>query len=98
MDQRNIRKIADHLARRPIGRIVTVVPVSDHDYIISIEDRRDGREHGDRQRLRAVARVVRAGPTASTHQRPSVTAVARSTQTRTSMANSSNCVSPARRN
>lgn len=41
----SIRKIADHLARRPIGRIVTVVPAGDDDYIISIEDRRDGREH-----------------------------------------------------
>ena len=45
MDQASIRKIADHLARRPIGRIVTVVPTSADDYIIAIEDRRDGREH-----------------------------------------------------
>ena len=45
MNQRSIRRIADHLARRPIGRIVTVVPTGDDDYVISVEDRRDGREH-----------------------------------------------------
>ena len=45
MDQASISRIADHLAHRPIGRIVTVVPTRDDDYIISIEDRRDGREH-----------------------------------------------------
>ena len=44
MKQRSIRRIADHLARRPIGRIVTVVPLAGDHYVISIEDRRDGRE------------------------------------------------------
>lgn len=43
--QRSIQAIADYLARRPIGRIVTVLPVAKDDYVISIEDRRDGREH-----------------------------------------------------
>ena len=45
MKQRSIRIIADYLAHRPIGRIVTVIPVDHDDYLVSIEDRRDGREH-----------------------------------------------------
>lgn len=45
MKQRSIYIIADYLAHRPIGRIVTVLPVGDDDYLVSIEDRRDGREH-----------------------------------------------------
>lgn len=45
MNQRSITAIAGFLARRPIGRIVSVLPLSADDYIVSIEDRRDGREH-----------------------------------------------------
>ena len=45
MKQRSIRIIADYLAHRPIGRIVTALPVGDDDYLVAIEDRRDGREH-----------------------------------------------------
>ena len=45
MKQRSIAIIADYLTHRPIGRIVTVLPVGDDDYLVSIEDRRDGREH-----------------------------------------------------
>jgi hypothetical protein len=45
LKQRSIRIIADYLAHRPIGRIVTALPVGDDDYLVSIEDRRDGREH-----------------------------------------------------
>lgn len=45
MKERSIRIIADYLAHRPIGRIVSVLPVGDDDYLASIEDRRDGREH-----------------------------------------------------
>lgn len=45
MKQRSIQALADYLAQRPIGRIVSVRPNSDDDYIVSIEDRRDGREH-----------------------------------------------------
>jgi hypothetical protein len=45
MNQRSITAIAGFLARRPIGRIVSVLPLSDGGYVVSIEDRRDGREH-----------------------------------------------------
>lgn len=45
MKQRSIRVLADYLVNRPIGRIVAVRPVADDDYIVSIEDRRYGREH-----------------------------------------------------
>lgn len=45
MKERSIQAIADHLAHRPIGRIVTVVPAGADDYVVSIEDRRHRREH-----------------------------------------------------
>lgn len=45
MKQRSIRIIADYLAHRPIGRIVTVLPVGQGNYLVAVEDRRDGREH-----------------------------------------------------
>jgi hypothetical protein len=43
--QRSIRIIAEFLARRPIARIVSVRPLGDDHYSVSLEDRRDGREH-----------------------------------------------------
>ena len=43
MNQRGVRVIATYLATRPLGRIVRVRKVSDHDYIAAIEDVRDGR-------------------------------------------------------
>lgn len=45
MNQRSVVTIAEFLVRRPIGRIVSVLPQGKDDYVISIEDRRDGREH-----------------------------------------------------
>lgn len=45
MNQRSITAIADYLAQRPIGRIISVLPLTHDDYVVSIEDRRDGREH-----------------------------------------------------
>ena len=45
MKQRGIQAIADYLTHRPIRRIVSVRPVADDDYVVSIEDRCDGREH-----------------------------------------------------
>jgi hypothetical protein len=45
LKERGIRIIADYLAHRPIGRICSVLPVADDDHVVSIEDRRDGREH-----------------------------------------------------
>jgi len=45
MNQRSITAIAELLTRRAIGRIVSVLPLLAGDYVVSIEDRRDGREH-----------------------------------------------------
>ena len=43
MNQRGVGLIATYLEERPLGRIVQVRPVGDDDYIVAVEDRRDGR-------------------------------------------------------
>lgn len=43
MNQRGVSLIATYLAQRPLGRIVQVRNVGQDDYIVAIEDRRDGR-------------------------------------------------------
>ena len=43
MNQRGVTLIATYLEKRPLGRIVQVRNVGENDYIIAIEDLRDGR-------------------------------------------------------
>lgn len=43
MKQRTVTIIAIYLSKRPIGRLVRVRKVGDDDYLIAIEDVRDGR-------------------------------------------------------
>jgi hypothetical protein len=43
MNQRGVTLIATYLAKRPLGRIVQVRNVGDDDYLVAVEDRRDGR-------------------------------------------------------
>ncbi len=43
MNQRGVGLIASYLSKRPLGRIVQVRPVGGDDYIVAVEDRRDGR-------------------------------------------------------
>jgi hypothetical protein len=43
MNQRGVTLIATYLSKRPLGRIVQVRPVGDDDYIVAVDDRRDGR-------------------------------------------------------
>lgn len=43
MKQRTVTVIATYLSKRPLGRIVQVRNVGDDDYIVAIEDLRDGR-------------------------------------------------------
>ncbi|MDQ3986862.1 MAG: hypothetical protein M3280_10265 [Actinomycetota bacterium] len=43
MNQRGVRIIATYLDKRPLGRIVQVRKVGDDDYIVAIDDVRDGR-------------------------------------------------------
>jgi hypothetical protein len=43
MNQRGFTRIATYLSKRPLGRIVQVRNVGDDDFIVAIEDRRDGR-------------------------------------------------------
>ncbi len=43
MKQRTVTIIATYLASRPIGRLVRVRNAGDDDYLIAIEDVRDGR-------------------------------------------------------
>lgn len=45
MNQRGVTILATYLESRPLGRIVRVRPVCDDDYIVGIEDLRDGRTH-----------------------------------------------------
>ena len=57
MNQRGVALVADYLSQRPKGRIVRVVPASggtrfsvisspgEPDYLVAIEDVRDGRTH-----------------------------------------------------
>jgi hypothetical protein len=43
MNQRGVTIIAAYLAKRPLGRLVRVRKVGHDDFMIAIEDRRDGR-------------------------------------------------------
>lgn len=43
MNQRGVVLIATYLDKRPLGRIVQVRNVGNDDYIVAVEDRRDGR-------------------------------------------------------
>jgi hypothetical protein len=45
MKQRAVVIVAEYLSHRPKGRIVTVKAVGEDDYVLAIEDRRDGRVH-----------------------------------------------------
>lgn len=37
--------VADYLSRRPLGRVVGLKAIADDDYVLAIEDVRDGRVH-----------------------------------------------------
>ena len=43
MNQRGVTLIATYLKKRPLGRIVQIRNVGDDDYIVAVDDRRDGR-------------------------------------------------------
>ena len=45
MNQRAVALVADYLSKRPKGRIVRVMSMQEDDYLMAIEDRRDGRVH-----------------------------------------------------
>jgi hypothetical protein len=45
MKQRAVAIIADYLSHRPLGRVVGLKATGDDDYILAIEDLRDGRVH-----------------------------------------------------
>ncbi len=43
MNQRGVTLIATYLAKRPLGRVVEVRKVGDDDFIVAVDDVRDGR-------------------------------------------------------
>ena len=43
MNRSELTRLATDLRKRPLGRIVQVRPVGDDDYIVAVDDRRDGR-------------------------------------------------------
>ena len=45
MKQRAVAIVAEYLSRRSLGRLVTVKAVAEDDYVLAIEDIRDGRVH-----------------------------------------------------
>lgn len=45
MKQRAVAIVAEYLSHRPLGRLVKVMPVAEDDYVLAIEDIRDGRVH-----------------------------------------------------
>lgn len=45
MKERAVRLIATYLSKRPLGRIVRVKRLDDDEYLIAVEDVRDGRTH-----------------------------------------------------
>jgi hypothetical protein len=45
MKQRAVAIVAEYLFHRPLGRVVGLKSVADDDYIMAIEDIRDGRVH-----------------------------------------------------
>ena len=45
MKQRAVAIVADYLSHRPLGRVVGLKAIADDDYVLAIEDIRDGRVH-----------------------------------------------------
>ena len=45
MKQRAVAMVADYLSNRPLGRVVGLKAIADDDYVLAIEDIRDGRVH-----------------------------------------------------
>ena len=45
MKQRAVAIVAECLSHRPLGRPVGLKPIADDDYVLAIEDLRDGRVH-----------------------------------------------------
>lgn len=45
MKQRAVTIVADYLSHRPLGRVVGLRAIADDDYLLAIEDVRDGRIH-----------------------------------------------------
>ena len=45
MKQRAVAIVADYLSHRPLGRVVGLKALADDDYVLAIEDIRDGRVH-----------------------------------------------------
>jgi hypothetical protein len=45
MKQRAVAIVADYLSHRPLGRVVGLKVIGDDDYVLAIEDLRDGRVH-----------------------------------------------------
>lgn len=45
MKQRAVAIVADYLSKRPKGRVVRVMKTGEDDYLMGIEDIRDGRTH-----------------------------------------------------
>lgn len=45
MKQRAAAIVAEYLSHRPLGRVVGLKPIGDDDYVLAIEDLRDGRVH-----------------------------------------------------
>ncbi len=45
MKQRAVAIVADYLAHRPLGRVVGLKAIGDDDYVLAIEDIRDGGVH-----------------------------------------------------
>ena len=45
MKQRAVAIVAEYLSHRPLGRPVGLKPIADDDYVLAIEDLRDGRIH-----------------------------------------------------
>ena len=45
MKQRTVAIVADYLSHRPLGRAVGFKVIADDDYVLAIEDVRDGRVH-----------------------------------------------------
>ena len=45
MKQRAVAIVAEYLSHRPLGRPVGLKPIAEDDYVLAIEDLRDGRVH-----------------------------------------------------
>jgi len=84
MNQRGVTILATYLEKRPLGRMVRVRNVGEDDFIVAIEDLRDGRTqliHSSRDLRRCSGRSWMAS--ASSQQRGSVDAATSCTSTET---------------